>query len=346
MSKKPIEVEPDGLRRSANEFDEVADRAEKLLETLQAASAGQGEPWGGDKIGEKFADGEKGFKSNRDNTFASLGKIVDVFHDNAKNLRDTARIYEENERKLSDGKQPLHSARPRSDDHQYGSLNPARQDVPTGWTPARYQPADALTPARHDVVSGATPVKSQPPDTISPARQDTPTGWAPANSRPADALTPARHDVPTGSGPTGSQPAGTTPPTGTAPPDPYSAPPGPRSADATLPATHPMNTEGTTNNPALTPHTPSHHVDAVPATLPAAHPVNTEGTVESPTPTPHNVGSTSPHLDPAQATVPASHAMNTEGAVDNPVSRDAGSTSQVQPHSAGFPRAQAPRDPR
>src|SRR5436305_1342149 len=64
-----IEIKPDGLRRSANEFDDLADKTKKLLETLKSSSGSKGEAWGDDKNGHKFADGEKGYIKNRDNTF-------------------------------------------------------------------------------------------------------------------------------------------------------------------------------------------------------------------------------------------------------------------------------------
>ncbi|WP_433193052.1 WXG100 family type VII secretion target [Nocardia sp. CA-107356] len=106
MSKKPVEVKPDGIRRAAHEFDDVADTTKRLLETLKSASESKGEPWGGDKAGRKFADGEKGYKKNRDNTVESLSKVVEVFRQNATNLRDTATMYEENERRASIARTP------------------------------------------------------------------------------------------------------------------------------------------------------------------------------------------------------------------------------------------------
>lgn len=98
---KPVELEPEGLRRAANGFDDVADRTKKLLDTLKSSSDSKGEPWGDDHAGEKFADGEKGYKKNRDNTFSSVSTLVDVLRQNAKNLRDSATMFEENEHELA-----------------------------------------------------------------------------------------------------------------------------------------------------------------------------------------------------------------------------------------------------
>lgn len=41
-----VELNPDGLRRSANEFDDLADKTKKLLETLKSSSGSKGEAWG------------------------------------------------------------------------------------------------------------------------------------------------------------------------------------------------------------------------------------------------------------------------------------------------------------
>ncbi|MGF6885539.1 uncharacterized protein YukE [Nocardia sp. GAS34] len=94
---EPIKVEPDGLRRSATNFDDLAEKTKQLLDTLKSSLGSKGDAWGDDKIGSKFADGDKGFKKNRDNTFDSLSKVADVFQQNAKNLRDSATMYEKNE---------------------------------------------------------------------------------------------------------------------------------------------------------------------------------------------------------------------------------------------------------
>ncbi|KAA8884323.1 hypothetical protein F3087_34470 [Nocardia colli] len=129
---KPVEIKPEGLRRAATEFDDVADRAKKVLDRLKSASESKGEPWGHDHAGEKFADGEKGYKKNRDGTFSSLSSLVGVFQDNAKNLRDSAKTFEENEQA---------ALRPRE------VLRPTRRDAVArsreGYRPALHDSIDA-----------------------------------------------------------------------------------------------------------------------------------------------------------------------------------------------------------
>ena len=97
----PIEIHPDGLRKSAVEFDGVADTTKGILDKLKSAAAAHGEPWGDDKNGKKFAECDKGYLKNRDGTFDSLSKLVEVFQDNANNLRDTAKTFEDNEKSSS-----------------------------------------------------------------------------------------------------------------------------------------------------------------------------------------------------------------------------------------------------
>jgi uncharacterized protein YukE len=97
----PIEVNTDGLRKAAGEFDDVADTTTRILDTLKSASAARGAPWGGDKNGKSFADGDKGYLTNRDSTFDSMSKLVGVFQDNANNLRDAAQNFDDNEQSAS-----------------------------------------------------------------------------------------------------------------------------------------------------------------------------------------------------------------------------------------------------
>jgi uncharacterized protein YukE len=100
---QPIEVKPDGLRNAANDFDDLAEKTRQLLETLRSSTGSEGDAWGDDKAGHKWADGDKGYIKNRDNTFDSLSQVADVFAENAKNLRDSATLYEQNEQEAASG---------------------------------------------------------------------------------------------------------------------------------------------------------------------------------------------------------------------------------------------------
>ncbi len=98
---EPIEIHPDGLRTAAGEFDGIADTTNSILNTLKSAAAAKGDPCGDDENGKKFAEGDKGYLTNRDGTFDSLAKLAQVFQDNANNLRDAAKTFEDNEKSSS-----------------------------------------------------------------------------------------------------------------------------------------------------------------------------------------------------------------------------------------------------
>ncbi|MFC9434959.1 WXG100 family type VII secretion target [Nocardia sp. NPDC057030] len=95
------QINPDGLRQAAAGFDEVAEQLGKIHETLVQSTEAQGEAWGNDKFGKKFADGPKGYKVGRDNYFKSLTQLAEVAGQNAKNMRDGAKVFEENEKSQS-----------------------------------------------------------------------------------------------------------------------------------------------------------------------------------------------------------------------------------------------------
>lgn len=98
---QPIEMNPDGLRSAAAGFDDVAERLRQLNETVVNYTNNQGEAWGDDKFGRKFANGPKGYEAGRDNCFDALSKLADVLGQNATNLRDGATTFEQNEKSQS-----------------------------------------------------------------------------------------------------------------------------------------------------------------------------------------------------------------------------------------------------
>ncbi|MFI6042540.1 hypothetical protein ACIA8C_12950 [Nocardia sp. NPDC051321] len=96
-----IDIDPDGLRSAAAMFDEITDQLKKLTDTLVNSTNGEGEAWGDDKLGRKFAKGDKGYLVGRDNSFKNLSQLADILGQNAANLRDTANVFEENEKTQS-----------------------------------------------------------------------------------------------------------------------------------------------------------------------------------------------------------------------------------------------------
>lgn len=94
---EPVSINPDGLRNAANQFDAISDTTRQILNRLTSEASAEGEPWGNDKAGKRFSEGEKGYIANRDGTFKSLGQLADLFGQNRDNLKDSAKTFEENE---------------------------------------------------------------------------------------------------------------------------------------------------------------------------------------------------------------------------------------------------------
>lgn len=94
---EPVNINPEGLRNAANQFDAISDTTRQILNRLTSGASAEGEPWGNDKAGKRFSEGEKGYIANRDGTFKSLGQLADLFGQNRDNLKDSAKTFEENE---------------------------------------------------------------------------------------------------------------------------------------------------------------------------------------------------------------------------------------------------------
>ncbi|PXX57608.1 uncharacterized protein YukE [Nocardia tenerifensis] len=198
---KPVKVEPEGLRRAAADFDDVADRTKRLLDTLKGSSDSKGEAWGGDHAGDKFANGEKGYKKNRDNTFTALTNLVSVFEANAKNLRDSAKVFEENEQKLQVNREQTVRARRQAVDRPGGQydypLYNARQGTLrrlSRTTNAVEQPADSYDYPLHSARSDVPSEQLRP--TYAVERPVTSVGYTHAAMDPVQHSTFSRAAVP------------------------------------------------------------------------------------------------------------------------------------------------------
>lgn len=67
-----IEVDLDALTKAADVPEEVSRKVREVIDTLHGTLAGiendaTDQPWGNDKFGKKFADGDKGYKATRTN---------------------------------------------------------------------------------------------------------------------------------------------------------------------------------------------------------------------------------------------------------------------------------------
>jgi uncharacterized protein YukE len=103
---QPIGINPDGLRKAANQFDDISHITQNIVNNLVAGCSGEGEPWGDDKAGKKFSEGASGYIANRDGTFKNLNQLVGIFGQNRDNLRQSATTFEQSDQTA---KQPTHS---------------------------------------------------------------------------------------------------------------------------------------------------------------------------------------------------------------------------------------------
>ncbi|RDI46466.1 WXG100 family type VII secretion target [Nocardia mexicana] len=89
-----IELDPAKLREAAAEFEDIAERCRRTVDKLQDAIQSRGQVWGDDKIGEKFAKGEQGYESGRDNMIEAIDGRISLLNDNANQIRQAAEEFE------------------------------------------------------------------------------------------------------------------------------------------------------------------------------------------------------------------------------------------------------------
>ncbi|MFI9506307.1 hypothetical protein [Nocardia sp. NPDC052566] len=101
---EPIRIETRGLRTGSAGLEHVGERVDAILAKLMASAAMRGTPWGTDKPGKQFAEGNQGYITGRSNLFGSLKANAERMQDQAKGLRETAVAFEvteaENKRQL------------------------------------------------------------------------------------------------------------------------------------------------------------------------------------------------------------------------------------------------------
>ncbi|MGV9674398.1 hypothetical protein ACWDSJ_03880 [Nocardia sp. NPDC003482] len=82
-----VQVDPQQLRSAAEVTADLATKVRKVGSDLRTALAGiesdgGNRPWGNDKTGKKFADGDKGYKKARDNLLSGtdgMGETLEQF---------------------------------------------------------------------------------------------------------------------------------------------------------------------------------------------------------------------------------------------------------------------------
>ncbi|MBF6242284.1 MULTISPECIES: hypothetical protein [Nocardia] len=94
MAEK-IEVDVDALTRAADLPEDVSHKVRGVIDTLHSTLAGiendsTNQPWGNDKSGKKFADGDKGYKATRANMVDGGYSMADALFQFAEGERSAA----------------------------------------------------------------------------------------------------------------------------------------------------------------------------------------------------------------------------------------------------------------
>lgn len=77
-----LEVYEDRLRKAGSATGKVRDAIHGVMSTLNSSLAGRGAPWGGDKIGKQFYDGQAddGYKAGRKKLGTSAANMAMSFN--------------------------------------------------------------------------------------------------------------------------------------------------------------------------------------------------------------------------------------------------------------------------
>ncbi|NKY50380.1 hypothetical protein [Nocardia vermiculata] len=103
-----IEVDTDALIRAADLPEEVSQRVRAVIDTLNGTLTGieddaTNQPWGNDKSGKKFADGDKGYKTSRQNLIEGGYSMADALHEFGAGERSAAEQFQAAEGGATEG---------------------------------------------------------------------------------------------------------------------------------------------------------------------------------------------------------------------------------------------------
>ncbi|MFI6042537.1 hypothetical protein ACIA8C_12935 [Nocardia sp. NPDC051321] len=87
---RQIRVDTARLRQSADQMDEVGDKAKDIITTLKNAINARDYPWGHDDYGNKFVKGDKGYGKSAENLLTGGDNMVDSAGKFSKGMRDAA----------------------------------------------------------------------------------------------------------------------------------------------------------------------------------------------------------------------------------------------------------------
>lgn len=89
---EPLGVRPDDLRAASDYLADVSSRMKELQSALQDALGVEGEAWGSDKIGDQFASGGQGYRSQSDWVDGSIDaktRLLDYYSHGLRTAADS-----------------------------------------------------------------------------------------------------------------------------------------------------------------------------------------------------------------------------------------------------------------
>jgi hypothetical protein len=92
---EPLGVSPTDLRVTAAYLAGVSSRMKEVLSSLDGMLNGEGEAWGHDKIGNQFANGGRGYRSQLNWVNGSIDAKTELLDYYAKGLRASADALEQ-----------------------------------------------------------------------------------------------------------------------------------------------------------------------------------------------------------------------------------------------------------
>jgi uncharacterized protein YukE len=93
----PLSVNPDDLRKSGGNLADVSARFKQVLTSLRDDLAALGSPWGDDKTGRQFANGDSGYLAQKDwvsDSIDAKARLLDAY---SKNLSTAATDFEQSD---------------------------------------------------------------------------------------------------------------------------------------------------------------------------------------------------------------------------------------------------------
>ncbi|OBJ11681.1 hypothetical protein A5624_13065 [Mycobacterium sp. 1482292.6] len=94
----PLSVDPDGLRKIAQDLQDVSTTLKQVYSSLTDKLAAEGSPWGNDQIGDQFANGDSGYLAQKEWVSNSIDGKTQLLDSYADSFMSAANDFEGNDR--------------------------------------------------------------------------------------------------------------------------------------------------------------------------------------------------------------------------------------------------------